>query len=117
MLKGAALLQPSRVLEAMVEQNAWEPLALFARDREAPTRERPEGGTVFPWQHFYGGQSRRLLDLFETLSLAYGLENRSVYYDKKFAQEWIHVMPWIKNQTPKILQKKYLQDRGIKIPA
>ena len=73
--------------------------------------------TVFPWQHFYGGQARRLLDLFETLSLAYGLENRNVFYDKKFAQEWLHVMPWIKNQTPKVFQKKYLRDRGIKVPS
>ena len=73
--------------------------------------------TVFPWQHFYGGQSRRLLDLFETLSLAYGLENRNAFYDKKFAQEWIHVMPWIKNQTPKVFQKSYLRDRGIKLPS
>ena len=72
--------------------------------------------TVFPWQHFYGGQARRLLDLFETLSLAYGLENKNVFYDKKFAQEWLHVMPWIKNQTPKVFQKKYLRDRGIKVP-
>ena len=73
--------------------------------------------TVFPWQHFYGGQARRLLDLFETLSLAYGLENRNVFYDKKFVQEWLHVMPWIKNQTPKVFQKKYLRDRGIKLPS
>jgi asparagine synthetase B (glutamine-hydrolysing) len=73
--------------------------------------------TVFPWQHFYGGQARRLLDLFETLSLAYGLENRNVFYDKKLVQEWLHVMPWIKNQTPKVLQKKYLHDRGIKVPV
>ena len=73
--------------------------------------------TVFPWQHFYGGQARRLLDLFETLSLAYGLENRNVFYDKKFVQEWLHVMPWIKNQTPKVFQKKYLHDRGIKVPS
>jgi len=89
------------------------------------TNKNPEGfsiwpddlSTVFPWQHFYGGQARRLLDLFETLSLSYGLENRNAFYDKKFAQEWIHVMPWIKNQTPKVFQKSYLQDRGIKIPA
>jgi len=89
------------------------------------TNKNPEGfsiwpddlSTVFPWQHFYGGQARRLLDLFETLSLSYGLENRNAFYDKKFAQEWLHVMPWIKNQTPKVFQKKYLQDRGIKIPA
>jgi len=73
--------------------------------------------TVFPWQHFYGGQARRLLDLFETQSLAYGLENRNAFYDKKFAQEWLHVMPWIKNQTPKVFQKKYLRDRGIKVPS
>jgi asparagine synthetase B (glutamine-hydrolysing) len=72
--------------------------------------------TVFPWQHFYGGQARRLLDLFETLSLAYGIENRNAFYDKKFAQEWLHVMPWIKNQTPKVFQKNYLRDRGIKLP-
>jgi len=73
--------------------------------------------TVFPWQHFYGGQARRLLDLFETQSLAYGLENRNAFYDKKLAQEWLHVMPWIKNQTPKVFQKKYLQDRGIKLSS
>jgi asparagine synthetase B (glutamine-hydrolysing) len=73
--------------------------------------------TVFPWQHFYGGQTRRLLDLFETFSLAYGLENRNAFYDKKFAQEWLHVMPWIKNQTPKVFQKKYLRDRGIRLPS
>ena len=72
--------------------------------------------TVFPWQHFYGGQARRLLDLFETLSLAYGIENRNAFYDKKFVQEWLHVMPWIKNQTPKVFQKNYLRDRGIKLP-
>ena len=36
----------------------------------------------------------------------YGLENRNAFYDKKFAQEWIHVMPWIKNQTPKVFFKK-----------
>ena len=88
------------------------------------TSKNPDGfsiwpedlSTVFPWQHFYGGQARRLLDLFETMSLAYGLENRNAFYDKKFAQEWLHVMPWIKNQTPKVFQKKYLRDRGIKIP-
>jgi asparagine synthetase B (glutamine-hydrolysing) len=87
------------------------------------TNKNPKGfsiwpedlSTVFPWQHFYGGQARRLLDLFETLSLAYGLENRNVFYDKKFAQEWIYVMPWIKNQTPKVFQKKYLHDRGIEV--
>jgi asparagine synthetase B (glutamine-hydrolysing) len=89
------------------------------------TSKNPDGfsiwpedlSTVFPWQHFYGGQARRLLDLFETLSLAYGLEDRSAFYDKKFVQEWIHVMPWIKNQTPKVFQKKYLRDRGIKLPS
>ena len=92
---------------------------------EYPTNKNSSGvsiwpedlSTVFPWQHFYGGQARRLLDLFETLSLAYGLENRNVFYDKKFAQEWLHVMPWIKNQTPKVFQKKYLRDRGIKVPS
>jgi asparagine synthetase B (glutamine-hydrolysing) len=92
---------------------------------EYPTNKNSSGvsiwpedlSTVFPWQHFYGGQARRLLDLFETLSLAYGLENRNVFYDKKFAQEWLHVMPWIKNQTPKVFQKKYLHDRGIKVPS
>ena len=92
---------------------------------EYPTNKNSSGvsiwpedlSTVFPWQHFYGGQARRLLDLFETLSLAYGLENRNVFYDKKFAQEWLHVMPWIKNQTPKVFQKKYLRDRGIRLPS
>jgi asparagine synthetase B (glutamine-hydrolysing) len=92
---------------------------------EYPTNKNSSGvsiwpedlSTVFPWQHFYGGQARRLLDLFETLSLAYGLENRNVFYDKKFAQEWLHVMPWIKNQTPKVFQKKYLHDRGIKVQS
>lgn len=87
-------------------------------------KKNPEGfsvwpdnlSTLFPWQHFYEGQSRRLLDLFETLSLSYGLENRNPFYDKKFAQEWMYVMPWIKNQTPKVFQKKYLQDRRIKLP-
>jgi asparagine synthetase B (glutamine-hydrolysing) len=92
---------------------------------EYPTNKNSSGvsiwpedlSTVFPWQHFYGGQTRRLLDLFETFSLAYGLENRNAFYDKKFAQEWLHVMPWIKNQTPKVFQKKYLHDRGIKVPS
>jgi len=72
--------------------------------------------TIFPWKHFYGGQTRRLLDLHETLSLGYGLELRNIFYDKNLAQEWLHVVPEIKNQTHKIFQKLYFYNRGIKLP-
>lgn len=72
--------------------------------------------TIFPWKHFYGGQTRRLLDLHETLSLAYGLELRNIFYDKSLTQEWLHIVPEIKNQTPKVFQKLYFYNRGIKLP-
>ena len=71
--------------------------------------------TVFPWNHFYNGASRRLLDYHETISAAYGLEQRSVFYDKNLVQAWINVSAKIKNQEHKVFLRQYLRKRGIYI--
>lgn len=70
---------------------------------------------IFPWDHFYNGMARRLLDFHETISLAYGLENRSIFYDKRLAQEWINISPGLKNTESKVFLKDYLRKRGIAI--
>lgn len=72
--------------------------------------------TVFPWQHFYGGQTRVILDCHEYCSLAYGMEMRNVFYDKSLAQEWMHLTPALKNREPKVLQKSYFDRHGITKP-
>jgi|TARA_R110000868_G_scaffold113225_1_gene304083 asparagine synthetase B (glutamine-hydrolysing) len=72
--------------------------------------------TIFPWEHFYGGQSRKLLDYHETYSLFYGLEQRNVFYDKSLAQAWLNVDVNIKNIEYKVFMKEYLRKRDIKIP-
>ena len=71
--------------------------------------------TIFPWEHFYGGQSRRLLDYHETYSLLYGLELRNVFYDKALAQAWLNVDVNIKNIEYKVFMKEYLRKRNIPI--
>jgi len=73
--------------------------------------------TVFPWQHFYGGQSRRLLDYHETVSLGYGMEVRNVFYDTELVQSWINTTSSLKNTSTKPIQTKYLDDRAISIPV
>ena len=70
---------------------------------------------IFPWKHFYGGQSRSLLDLHETYHLLAGLELRNIFYDKALVQSWLNVSIDIKNTEYKIFIKKYLRDRGIPI--
>jgi asparagine synthetase B (glutamine-hydrolysing) len=69
--------------------------------------------TIFPWTHFYLGSGRRLIDYHETLCLAYGLEKRSIFYDKQLAQEWIHIAADLKNQEHKIFLREYLRKRNI----
>ena len=49
MLKGATLVQTSRVPEAMVEQDPREPTALAPSRREVPAREIQDEGVPVPW--------------------------------------------------------------------
>ena len=76
----------------------------------------PENLTdIFPWKHFYGGQCRDLLDLFETYNIFSGLELRNIFFDKKLVQAWFNVDVNIKNKEHKIFMKKYLRKRQIPI--
>lgn len=72
---------------------------------------------VFPWNHFCAGSARRLIDYHETISLAYGLEQRSVFYDKQLVQAWLNTTAEIKNQEPKVFLRHYLRARGIYITS
>lgn len=71
---------------------------------------------VFPWKNFYGGTHRRLIDLWETSTLHYGMETRSAFHDKFLIQEWLNLAPNLKNKEYKHFLKEYLRKRDIKIP-
>ena len=69
--------------------------------------------TIFPWKHFYNGQTREILDYQETYSIFSGLEHRSIFYDKNLVQSWLNVDVKYKNIEYKHLQKTYLRERNI----
>ena len=71
---------------------------------------------IFPYSHFYGGYQRDLIDKHEYIALTYGIECRSVFLDKKLTQEWLNLVPSIKNMAIKYPLVQYLNDRGIHIP-
>lgn len=71
--------------------------------------------TIFPWTHFYNGFCRRLIPFHETISLAYGLELRNIYYDKHLVQTWINTTPRLKNKESKHFLRQYLSNRQITI--
>lgn len=69
----------------------------------------------FPTRHFYFGQSRRLLDIHETINLNFGLEGRNIFYDKKFVQSWLNLSTTLKNKENKGFLKDYLRKYQIPI--
>ena len=70
---------------------------------------------IFPYSHFYKGLSRILLDFHEKYSLNFGIENRHIFYDKKFVQCWLNTTPEIKNKESKGFLKDYLRRYNIPI--
>ena len=73
--------------------------------------------TIFPWRHFYGGLHRKILDNNEFYFLAYGIEIRNVYCDKKLTQEWLNISSDLKNTEEKSPLKNYLRERDIVLPT
>ena len=72
--------------------------------------------SMFPWEHFYDGQMRKVLDYKETAFLQYGLELRNVFLDKKLVQEWFNVHHVLKNSVDKAPLVYYLKKHNIHIP-
>ena len=70
---------------------------------------------IFPYSHFYKGHSRILLDFHERYSLNFGIENRNIFYDKKFVQCWLNTTPEIKNGESKEFLKDYIRRYNIPI--
>lgn len=70
---------------------------------------------IFPYSHFYKGSSRMLLDFHEKYSLNFGIENRHIFYDKKFVQCWLNTTPEIKNGESKGFLKDYIIQYNIPI--
>ena len=70
---------------------------------------------IFPYSHFYKGHSRILLDFHESYSLNFGIENRNIFYDKKFVQCWLNTTPEIKNGESKEFLKDYIRRYNIPI--
>ena len=73
--------------------------------------------TIFPWENFYEGQNRKLLNFHESMCLRHGIELRSIFYDLDYAQSWINILPELKNIENKLIQKHYLRNFNIKLPT
>ena len=56
-----------------------------------------------------------LLDFHEKYSLNFGIENRHIFYDKKFVQCWLNTTPEIKNGESKGFLKDYIIQYNIPI--
>jgi asparagine synthetase B (glutamine-hydrolysing) len=81
---------------------------------------------IFPYSHFYAlrescdlrsAYKRNILDKHELISLTYGVELRNVFLDIDLVQEWLWLLPELKNKDIKYPLVKYLQDRNIKLPS
>jgi asparagine synthetase B (glutamine-hydrolysing) len=72
---------------------------------------------IFPWDHFYGGQNRRLIDRKELIFLIYGLEIRNIFLDKYLVQAWLNLSVELKNSTFKGGQIEYFLERNICLPT
>ena len=56
-----------------------------------------------------------MLDFHESYSLNFGIENRNIFYDKKFVQCWLNTTPEIKNGESKEFLKDYIRRYNIPI--
>ena len=72
--------------------------------------------SMFPYQHFYDGQMRRIIDYKEMVFLLNGQELRNVFLDRRLTQEWLSISHNVKNMSVKFPLKAYLLERGIHLP-
>lgn len=72
--------------------------------------------SMFPWEHFYEGQMRKVLDYKETAFLKHGLELRNVFLDKDLVQEWLNIHHVLKNSVCKAPLVYYLKKHNVHIP-
>jgi asparagine synthetase B (glutamine-hydrolysing) len=70
---------------------------------------------VFPYDHFYEGRQRKLIDMQQYVSLSFGIETRNPFLDKKLTQEWLWLSTSLKNKENKGPIKNFLRKRGIAI--
>jgi asparagine synthase (glutamine-hydrolysing) len=62
----------------------------------------------FPWDNFFNGENRLLIDQFEYIGGVYGLEVRYPFLDKVFVQEFLNLTKELKNKFYKSVITEYL---------
>ena len=67
---------------------------------------------VFPWKNFFGNTQRAYLMKEETVSGAWGIEGRYPFLDKQVVQEFLWLVPELKNQHYKAPIYFYLKEHN-----
>jgi len=67
----------------------------------------------FPWENFYEGSNRFLIDQFEYIGGSYGIEVRYPYLDKNFVQEFLNLSRETKTFEYKSVISSYLKTNNI----
>ena len=69
----------------------------------------PDLKTVFPWKNFFSNTQRAYLMKEEYVTGAYGIEGRYPFLDKNFVQEFLWLIPELKNKYYKAPIYHYLK--------
>lgn len=67
---------------------------------------------IFPWQNFYYGTQISYLAKEESVGGSFGLETRYPYLDKKLVQEYLNLMPDLKNKYYKSPLTNFLYENN-----
>ena len=62
----------------------------------------------FPWENFFNGDNRMLIDQHEYIGGTYGVEVRYPFLDRVFVQEFLHLTKEMKNKFYKSVVTEYL---------
>jgi asparagine synthase (glutamine-hydrolysing) len=68
-----------------------------------------ELNTYFPWNNFYSGLNRRLIDMCDRIGGALGIECRYPFLDRYFVQDFLNLSRELKNIGYKPLLREHLQ--------
>jgi asparagine synthetase B (glutamine-hydrolysing) len=67
---------------------------------------------IFPWANFFGRMQTDYLMKEELVSGTFGIEGRYPYLDKEFVQEFLWLVPELKNKDYKYILAKYMENNN-----